>query len=104
MDKFVVKFQPGKTQSTRPRSSDKKGGEQARSDLNSRKIKTEAAKRRSKSHQNNSFAKSKFEYIRFGMLQPVAPDFKVDNFYAHRQGEYTFFLSHNHEGKSFLIC
>lgn len=31
------------------------------------------------------------------MLQPVAPDFKVDNFYAHRQGEYTFFLSHNHE-------
>mmetsp|Transcript_20314 Transcript_20314/g.25059 ORF Transcript_20314/g.25059 Transcript_20314/m.25059 type:complete len:87 (+) Transcript_20314:47-307(+) len=31
------------------------------------------------------------------MLQPVAPDFKVDNFYANRQGQYSFFLSHCHE-------
>ena len=41
----------------------------------------------------------KFEYIQFGMMQPVAPDFKVDNFHANCQGKYTFFLSHNHEGK-----
>ena len=33
------------------------------------------------------------------MLKPIAPDFKVDNFYAQRQGQFTFFLSHNHEGK-----
>ena len=31
------------------------------------------------------------------MLNPVAPDFKVDNFYASRAGQYSFFLTHNHE-------
>ena len=30
------------------------------------------------------------------------PDFKVDNFYANHINQYTFFLSHNHEGKDLL--
>ena len=39
------------------------------------------------------------EYIKAGILSPAFPDFKVDNFYANRPGQFTFFLSHNHEGK-----
>ena len=30
-------------------------------------------------------------------MEPLFPDFKVDNFYANRKGKYMFFLSHNHE-------
>jgi hypothetical protein len=38
-------------------------------------------------------------FIKGGILAPAFPDIKVDNFYASRPGQYTFFLTHNHEGK-----
>jgi len=31
------------------------------------------------------------------MLNPLYPDFKVDQFNANKSGYYSFFLSHNHE-------
>ena len=38
-----------------------------------------------------------FTYANNGVLNPYK-DFKVDNFYANRREQYTFFLSHCHEG------
>lgn len=39
-------------------------------------------------------------FIKQGVLAPLFPDIKVDNFYASRPGQFSFFLTHNHEGKS----
>lgn len=45
--------------------------------------------------------KKMFTYANNGVLEPYK-DIKVDNFYANRKDQFTFFLSHMHEGKSFL--
>ena len=60
---------------------------------------------RSKTVVNTSDHKNQekmFTYVNNGVIDPYK-DIKVDNFYANRKDQFTFFLSHMHEGNINLI-